>query len=101
MRRHQIRKMHLTMLAYSTCAFVRESLAIPQKNMKKHFNIKSITLLIKPGDEVLVFFPIPHSALSARFVSLYVVSKKLSETQIMSSILLTVNQNSKHVMLIC
>lgn len=101
MRRHQIRKMHLTMLAYSACAFVRESLAIPQKNMKKHFNIKSITLLIKPGDEVLVFFPIPCSALSAHFVSLYVVSKKLSETQIMSSILLTVNQNSKHVMLIC
>lgn len=68
---------------HNACTFAKESLAVVQKNMKKHFDIKSVTHVIKPGDEVLVLLPVPGSALSARFAGPYVVSKKNRVTQIM------------------
>ncbi|KAL1282575.1 hypothetical protein QQF64_001378 [Cirrhinus molitorella] len=65
---------------HTACMFAKNSLAEAQKNMKKRFDRKSVTRLIKPGDEVLVLLPVPGSALSARFAGPYVVSKKLSDT---------------------
>lgn len=46
---------------------MKESLAKPQKNMKNRFDSKSVTHVIKPGDEVFVLLPVPGSDLSARF----------------------------------
>ncbi len=65
---------------HTACTFAKKSLGEAQKSMKKRFDKKSVTRVIKPGDEVLVLLPVPGSALSARFAGPYVVSKKLSDT---------------------
>lgn len=52
---------------HTACIYMKESLAKPQKNMKNRFDSKSVTHVIKPGDEVFVLLPVPGSDLSARF----------------------------------
>ena len=48
--------------------------------MKANFDKSAIERSFKPGDSVLVFLPIPGSALQAKFTGPYVIEKKLSET---------------------
>lgn len=65
---------------HNACRFWKNSMAVAQQSMKKHFDPKSVTCVIKPGDEVLVLLPVPGSVLSGHFAGPYMVSKKLSET---------------------
>ncbi len=54
----------------------RDPLTVAQKNMKCHFDHKSVQRCFKEGDQVLVLLPIVGSALSGP----YEVQRKLSNT---------------------
>lgn len=61
-------------------SFAQQSLVNVQSVMKKRYDVKDVSRSFKPGDEVLVLLPIQGSALSACFSGIYVVLKKISET---------------------
>ncbi len=65
---------------HKACYMARDSLTVAQKNMKCHFDHKSVQRCFKEGDQVLVLLPIVGSALSARFSGPYEVLRKLSNT---------------------
>ena len=65
---------------HHACGVAKEALSDSQSKMKAHFDKSAIERSFKPGDSVLVFLPIPGSALQAKFTGPYVIEKKLSET---------------------
>lgn len=65
---------------HKACDAARSSLSASQMKMKKKFDIESVKREFKVGEKVLIFFPIPGSALKAKFSGPYIVKKKLSET---------------------
>ncbi len=56
----------------------RSTLAAAQGKMKMKFDKTSVKRNFQVGDKVLVFLPIPSSALQAKFCGPYVIEKKLS-----------------------
>ncbi len=65
---------------YDACSLARENLTRTQSSMKKQYDFKTVSRCFQVGDEVLVFLPVPGSALAARFSGLYKVVKRISET---------------------
>lgn len=60
---------------HHACALAKEALSSSKSKMKSHFESS-----FNPGNSVLIFLPIPGSALKAKFTGPYVTDKKLSET---------------------
>ena len=50
-----------------------------QSKMKKQFDLKAKVRKFSPGDEVLLFLPIPGSPLKSKYSGPYVISQKLSD----------------------
>lgn len=65
---------------HHACALAKEALSSSQSKMKAHFDKGAVERSFNPGDSVLIFLPIPSSALKAKFTGPYVIDKKLSET---------------------
>ncbi len=55
---------------YDACSLARENLTRTQSSMKKQYDLKTVSRCFQVGDEVLVFLPVPGSALAARFLVL-------------------------------
>lgn len=62
------------------CSLTRDALTSTQTKMKQCYDQKAVAHSFQPGDKVLLFLPVPGSALSTKFSGPYVVQKKLSET---------------------
>ncbi len=65
---------------HDACSLARENLTRTQSSMKKQYDLKTVSRCFQVGDEVLVFLPVPGSALAARFAGPYKVVKRISET---------------------
>ncbi|XP_076031959.1 uncharacterized protein LOC143019863 [Oratosquilla oratoria] len=56
-----------------------ENLAASQAKMKTHFDQKAKVRTFKPGDEVLLYLPIPGAPLTHKFQGPYIVSHRLNK----------------------
>ncbi|XP_028835757.1 uncharacterized protein LOC114790140 isoform X1 [Denticeps clupeoides] len=65
---------------HKACSAALASLSSTQRDMKTHYDKRTVSRSFEPGDQVLVLLPIVGSALQAKFVGPYVVDSKLSET---------------------
>ncbi|XP_057704204.1 retrovirus-related Pol polyprotein from transposon 412 isoform X2 [Corythoichthys intestinalis] len=65
---------------HHACDLARNSMKVAQSNMKIRYDKKAVVRTFQPGDQVLVLLPIVGAALRSKFSGLYVIDRKLSET---------------------
>ncbi len=58
----------------------REHLMQAQTKIKDHYDLKAKAREFHPGDKVLLYLPIPKSALQAKFYGPYTINRKVSDT---------------------